>query len=98
MLWDYLYLLTSGAKNKEKAIMRDEIRVIIEFPDPMTVNLNELSSTLNNMNSALAMSVEEKVKLIHPKWEDEEVQTEVKRIYLEKLDWRASGPRSNWGN
>ncbi|MCB2627776.1 hypothetical protein KQ753_15610, partial [Listeria monocytogenes] len=50
MLWEYLYLLTSGTNNKEKAIMRDEIRVIIEFPEPMSVNLNELSSALNNMN------------------------------------------------
>ncbi|EQA6976868.1 hypothetical protein ACX6RD_003077, partial [Listeria monocytogenes] len=97
MLWDYLYLLTSGAKNKEKAIMRDETRVIIEFPDPMTVNLNELSSTLNNMNSALAMSVEEKVKLIHPKWEDEEVQAEVKRIYLENAIGEVPDPEAIGG-
>ncbi|EAF9442474.1 hypothetical protein A6C02_05500 [Listeria monocytogenes] len=97
MLWDFLYLLTGGTNNKEKAIIRDEIRVIIEFPDPMTVNLNELSSTLNNMNSALAMSVEEKVKLIHPKWEDEEVQAEVKRIYLENSIGEVPDPEAIGG-
>lgn len=97
MLWDFLYLLTGGTNNKEKAIMRDEIRVIIEFPDPMSVNLNELSSTLNNMNSALAMSVEEKVKLIHPKWEDEEIQAEVKRIYLENAIGEVPDPEAIGG-
>ncbi|EAG7116707.1 hypothetical protein BG817_10290, partial [Listeria monocytogenes] len=97
MLWDFLYLLTSGTTNKEKAIMRDEIRVIIEFPDPMSVNLNELSSTLNNMNSALAMSVEEKVKLIHPKWEEEEIQAEVKRIYLENAIGEVPDPEAIGG-
>ncbi|MBC1231501.1 hypothetical protein HB816_13685 [Listeria booriae] len=95
MLWDFLYLLM---KLREGAtLLSSDTRVIVEFPDPMAVNLNELSSTLNNMNSAVAMSVEEKVKLVHPKWEDDEVQKEVARIYLENMIGEVPDPEAIGG-
>ncbi|EAC2526799.1 hypothetical protein U2520_15030 [Listeria monocytogenes] len=95
MLWDFLELLISN--ESEEGTIDNNSRVVIEFPDPMTVNLNELSSTLNNMNSALAMSVEEKVKLIHPKWEDEQIKEEVKRIYLENAIGEVPDPEAIGG-
>lgn len=76
LMWDFLYLLTDRKLDSNS-------RIIVEFPDPMSTNLSELSSTLNNMTSAQAMSVEEKVKMIHPKWDDKQVQEEVNRIYKE---------------
>ncbi|MCX67251.1 hypothetical protein DXP70_08065 [Listeria monocytogenes] len=81
MLWDFLDLLTTGEGGISK--IDDGVRIVIEFPDPMTVNLNELSSTLSNFNNARAMSVEEKVRLIHKEWEEEQIQEEVQRIYKE---------------
>jgi A118 family predicted phage portal protein len=55
-------------------------RPTLEWPDGVATDPKALAETLNLLNQAEAVSTWIKVKILHPDWEDTEVQEEVDRI------------------
>ncbi|MGW4411172.1 hypothetical protein ACWEJ6_44575 [Nonomuraea sp. NPDC004702] len=55
-------------------------RPTLEWPDGVATDPKALAETLNLLAQAEAVSTEIKVRLLHPDWEDTEVQEEVDRI------------------
>lgn len=60
----------------------------VEFPDGITESQQETATALQLFTAADAMSTQVKVQIIHPDWDDDQVQAEVTRIHGE----RAIGP------
>lgn len=55
-------------------------RPMLEWPDGVATDPKAMAETLNLLHQAEAVSTEIKVRLLHPDWEDAEVQEEVDRI------------------
>jgi hypothetical protein len=62
--------------------------VVVELQDSVIADDIERSETLRNLDQARAISTYQKVKLLHPDWDEEDVEEEVKRI----LDDQGAGP------
>jgi hypothetical protein len=62
--------------------------VDVELQDSVITDDIERSETLRNLDQARAISTYQKVKLLHPDWDEEDVEEEVKRI----LDDQGAGP------
>ena len=62
--------------------------VDVELQDSVINDEREQSETLRNLDQAKAISTYQKVKMLHPDWGDEDIETEVKRI----LDDQGAGP------
>ena len=62
--------------------------VDVELQDSVISDEREQSETLRNLDQAKAISTYQKVKMLHPDWDDEDVEIEVKRI----LDDQGAGP------
>lgn len=62
--------------------------VDVELQDSVINDEREQSETLRNLDQAKAISTYQKVKMLHPDWGDEDIETEVKRI----LDDQGTGP------
>lgn len=58
-------------------------RVIVEFPDCMSTDISTMANAVKMMHDAQAVSTEIKVKMLHPDWEEGEVQEETARILQE---------------
>ena len=58
-------------------------RVIVEFPDCMSTDISTMANAVKMMHDAQAISTQIKVKMMHPDWEEGEVQEEVSRIMQE---------------
>lgn len=56
------------------------MRPRVEFIDPDASNPREIGSTLNLINLARAASIETRVRMLNPDWEEPQVQAEVARI------------------
>ncbi len=52
----------------------------ISFADSIQEDPTEIASSLRDIEQAIAMSIEQKVKAIHPDWSDKEVMAEVDKI------------------
>ena len=57
--------------------------VDVQFADTMSSDLSTISAALMSLNSAIAMSTEEKVRTLHPDWSDQDVTDEAARIAAE---------------
>lgn len=57
--------------------------VDVQFADTMSSDLSTMSSALESINRAVAMSTEEKVRTLHPDWTESDVQKEATRIAAE---------------
>jgi len=55
-----------------------EVNVVLQ--DSIITDEKERSETLRNIDQAKAISTYTKVKMLHPDWEDEDIEAEVKRI------------------
>ena len=62
--------------------------VDVELQDSVITDDIEQSETLRNLDQARAISTYQKVKRLHPDWDEEDVEAEVKRI----LDDQGAGP------
>lgn len=62
----------------------EPMRPRLEFPDPDQNDPREIGSTLNLVTLARAASTETKVRMLHPEWEEPQVQAETKRILEEE--------------
>jgi A118 family predicted phage portal protein len=58
--------------------------VDIELQDSVVNDEREQSETLRNLDQAKAISIYQKVKRLHPDWEDKDIEEEVKRILDEQ--------------
>lgn len=56
------------------------VNINVAFGDSITNDLGELSASVKMISDAVAASVETKVRLIHPDWNEEQVKEEVKKI------------------
>lgn len=59
----------------------DQVRV--QFSDSMSSDLSTISGALQMLNSAMAISTEMKIQLLHPDWTQKQVQEEVGRVKRE---------------
>lgn len=57
-----------------------ELDVNIAFSDSVSNNMTEVSNSVKTLSDAKAISTDTKVRLVHPEWNDEQVQEEVQRI------------------
>lgn len=56
----------------------------VELGDSIIIDAREQSETLRNLDQARAISTEMRVKMLHPDWDEEKVNQEVKKIYDEE--------------
>lgn len=62
----------------------------IEFPDAVTIDPKDQAETLNLLSQAAAASAEVKVRLLHPDWDDEQIEAEVTELTGTELDKTAT--------
>lgn len=55
-------------------------RPTAQLPDAVQPDQRSVAETADLLNRAIAASIETRVKLVHPDWDDEQVQAEVERI------------------
>lgn len=60
-----------------------EIHVHVRFPDIFASDMATTSSTIEMINRAQSASVQTKVRMLHPDWDEAQVAAEVKLIYEE---------------
>lgn len=60
-----------------------DVRPAIEFPRPIREDINQLASTADLLRRAQAASTQVLVELVHPEWEEPQVNEEVARITAE---------------
>lgn len=58
----------------------DDILPDVEFPDAAAVNPKVQAETVNLLNTSESASIEERVKFLHPDWEQRQVDVEVQKI------------------
>ncbi len=58
--------------------------VWVELQDSVVTDEKDRSETLRNLDQAKAASTYTKVKLLHPEWEEDEIEAEVKKILDEE--------------
>lgn len=58
-------------------------RVIVEFPDAMSTDLSTVANAVQMMHNAQAASTATMVKMLHPDWEQGQVDEEVERVMQE---------------
>lgn len=66
--------------------------ISISFSDSITNNLAETSESINKLNSAVAVSIEVKVRMLHPEWSELEIIEEVNKIKEENMIGSAPTP------
>ena len=75
--------ITEALLGIDKALFGTPItpqRPSLEWPDGVSVDPEAQARTLQSLDQARAISIEQKVKTLHPDWEDDEVTEEVQRI------------------
>lgn len=66
-----------------KGIVDPLDRVIVEFPDAMSTDLATVASAVKLMHDASAISTKIAVKMLHPDWEEGEINEEAERVQQE---------------
>lgn len=70
----------------------------VEFGDTAAAGPLELAQTAQMMDAARAASTEQRVRTVHPEWEDSEVTREVTLIHSEESENPRGGPRAEKPN
>jgi hypothetical protein len=58
----------------------EPVRPAVEFPDGVSESPETVARTVQLLDAANAISIETKVRMVHPDWDDKQVLAEVKRI------------------
>jgi A118 family predicted phage portal protein len=66
------------------------VRPSVEFPDAVTIDPKDQAETLRLLAEASAASADVKVRILHPDWDDEQVNEEVTRLTGTDLDRQAA--------
>lgn len=79
-LWELLWQmqLIDSASGLNRGYVPQEVDAVLQdsvVPDPV-----EVSETVRNLEQAKAISRDVKVRMVHPDWDEESVQAEVKRL------------------
>jgi len=61
----------------------EPMRPTVTFVDPTEVDIRERASTLNLVNLAQAASIKERVRILHPEWDEPQIIAEADAIKLE---------------
>lgn len=61
-------------------ITSDAESITVEFCDSVSNNLGEISNSVKTLSDAKAISTEVKVRMVHPEWNDTQVDEEVQKI------------------
>jgi len=79
-LWDLFWQMQQLdiASNLSSSYQIQEVNV--EMQDSVINDEREQSETLRNLDQAKAISTYQKIKRLHPDWDDEDVEAEAKRI------------------
>lgn len=56
---------------------------VVEFQDASTHDMSQLAETVELLARAQAVSIDTKVRMLHPDWSEEQIQQEVRRIMQE---------------
>ena len=72
-----------------------DVDVNVSFNDGITNDLLELSSSVKMISDALAASTDTKVRILHPEWDEDQIQLEVKRVLEENGIGQAALPDAN---
>lgn len=79
--------------NKElSGKMETNIDINVEFSDSITNDLGTTATSLKMLSDAQSASIETRVKILHPEWEKEQIESEVKRIKEENSVATAPNP------
>lgn len=84
-----IYVYTYKLKGKDVDINNE---FSISFSDSITYNLSEVAESVNKLNAAVAISIETKIRMLHPEWTEEEIIAEVKRVKEENMIGVADNP------
>ena len=84
------YTETLGGK-----ITSDSESLTVEFCDSVSNNLSEISNSVKTLSDAKAISTEVKVRMVHPEWNDSQVDEEVQKILDGEADAMAIPDDSN---
>lgn len=55
-------------------------RPVIEFQDSLTNDISQVATSVDTLARAMSLSLETKVRMIHPDWDDMQVEAEVMKI------------------
>ena len=66
--------------------------ISISFSDSITNNLSETAESINKLNTAVAISIDLKVRMLHPEWTEKEIKEEVEKIKEENMVGAADNP------
>lgn len=58
----------------------ENLEINISFSDGVMNNLSEISDALTKITTAKAASIETKIRMLHPDWNEEKIATEIKLI------------------
>lgn len=58
-------------------------RVIVEFPDAMSTDISTVANAVQMMHAAQAISTETAIKMLHPDWEQGQIQEETEKVMQE---------------
>ncbi len=84
-IWELLWQMQQLDLESGLASTRYEPQQVgVELQDSVVVDEREKSETIRNIDQAKAASTYTKVKMLHPEWDDEQVDEEVKRILDEE--------------
>lgn len=61
-------------------IKSDPESITVEFCDSVSNNIGEISNSVKTLSDAKAISTEVKVRMVHPEWNDSQVDEEVQKI------------------
>lgn len=61
-------------------MMDADVDITIEFADSISHDLGQVATSVKMLSDAQAMSTDTKVRMIHPEWDDEQIEAEVAKI------------------
>lgn len=73
-------LMTLIENEELNGAFEPDLEINVAFNDSITNNLTELSTSVKMLSDALAASTETKVRLIHPDWNEAQIEEEVQKI------------------
>ena len=83
-IWELLYQMQLMDISSNLSSSYEVQEVEIELEDSIIIDPKETSETIRNIDQARAASTFVKVKLLHPEWETEDIDTEVQTILKEQ--------------
>lgn len=61
-------------------VVHDSDRVIVDFPEAMSTDISTVSAAVKMMHDAQAISVKTAIKMLHPDWEQGQIEEEAEMV------------------